>query len=49
LRPDYGSLARAELRKIWDDQLVEHLLDGLRKAGLQVPSELGTAAADQDV
>jgi hypothetical protein len=33
LRPNYASLARAELCKIWDDQLVEHLIDGLRKAG----------------
>jgi len=36
LRPDYASLARSELRKIWDDQLVEHLIDGLRKAGLDI-------------
>ena len=36
LRPDYASLARSELRKIWDDQLVEHLIDGLRKAGLEI-------------
>jgi TolB-like protein/Tfp pilus assembly protein PilF len=44
LRPNYASLARGELRKIWDDQLVEDLIDGLRKAGLEIPSELGTAA-----
>jgi TolB-like protein/Flp pilus assembly protein TadD len=36
LRPDYASLARSELRKVWDDQLVEHLVDGLRKAGLDI-------------
>jgi TolB-like protein/tetratricopeptide (TPR) repeat protein len=43
LRRNYASLARGELRKIWDDQLVEHVIDGLRKAGLEIPSELDTA------
>jgi TolB-like protein len=36
LRPDFASVAREELRKWWDPELVEHLIDGLRKAGLAV-------------
>ncbi len=36
LRPDYASVARAELGKIWDQQLVQHLIDGLRDAGLEI-------------
>jgi tetratricopeptide (TPR) repeat protein len=34
LRPNFGSEARRELAKWWDPELVEHLMDGLRKAGL---------------
>jgi tetratricopeptide (TPR) repeat protein len=34
LRPDFGSEARRELAKWWDPELVELLIDGLRKAGL---------------
>ena len=32
--PDFAVVAREELGKWWDPKLVEHLLDGLRKAGL---------------
>jgi TolB-like protein len=35
-RPDFAEVARAELRKWNDPELVEHLLEGLRKAGLEV-------------
>jgi TolB-like protein/predicted Ser/Thr protein kinase len=38
LRPDFAAIAREELRKWWDSALVEHLIDGLRRAGLDVPS-----------
>ena len=34
LRPGFATEARAELRKWWDSELTEHLIDGLRKAGL---------------
>jgi adenylate cyclase len=34
LRPDFPSVVREELGKWWDHELVEHLIDGLRKAGL---------------
>jgi serine/threonine protein kinase/tetratricopeptide (TPR) repeat protein len=36
LRPDFAAAAHEELAKWWEPQLVEHLIDGLRKAGLQV-------------
>ena len=36
IRPDFGATGRQELAKWWDAQLVEHLLDGLRKAGLEI-------------
>jgi TolB-like protein/tRNA A-37 threonylcarbamoyl transferase component Bud32 len=36
VRPDFAAVAREELAKWWDPQLVEHLIDGLRKAGLEI-------------
>jgi TolB-like protein len=39
LRPDFPAVAREELGKWWDKELIEHLLEGLRKAGLEVASE----------
>ena len=41
---------RAELQKWWDPELVERLMDGLRKAGLDVPApaRAGRAAATRD-
>jgi tetratricopeptide (TPR) repeat protein len=46
LMPDFTVVAREELGKWWDPELVEHLIDGLRKAGLKVASEEGTAPAE---
>ncbi|MFN2384699.1 MAG: protein kinase [Thermoanaerobaculia bacterium] len=37
LMPDFGAMAREEFGKWHDAELTEHLLDGLRKAGLDVP------------
>ena len=37
IRPDFAAVARQELEKWWQPQLVEHLIDGLRKAGLASP------------
>jgi serine/threonine protein kinase/tetratricopeptide (TPR) repeat protein len=42
IRPDFAVVARDELRKWWDPQLIEHLIEGLRKAGLDIASEQGT-------
>lgn len=38
LRPDFPAVAHEELEKWWDPTLVEHLLEGLRKAGLEITS-----------
>jgi TolB-like protein len=36
IRPDFAAVARVELAKWWDPELIEHLIDGLRKAGLEI-------------
>ena len=36
LRPEYGEVAREDLGKWFDAELVEHYVDGLRKAGLEI-------------
>lgn len=36
IRPDFAGVARIELEKWWEPELIEHLLEGLRKAGLEV-------------
>jgi len=36
IRPDFAAVARVELAKWWVPELIEHLIDGLRKAGLDV-------------
>jgi len=38
LRPDYGAIARVELLKWFDADTTAQLIDGLRQAGLDVPS-----------
>jgi TolB-like protein len=37
LRPDFAERAHEELGKWWDPALVLHLIDGLRKAGMEIP------------
>jgi adenylate cyclase len=37
LRPDFATAARQEYGKWHEPELIEHLLDGLRKAGLDIP------------
>lgn len=44
-RPEFRYAAREELAKWWEPALVEHLLDGLRRAGLPVGEPM--AAPDQ--
>ena len=39
LLPNFGAIAREEFGKWHDAELTEHLLDGLRKAGLEIPPE----------
>ena len=43
-KPECAVAAREELGKSWDPELVERLMDGLRKAGLEVADE-GTSTA----
>ena len=38
LRPDFAAEVRTEFEKWWEPAYVESFLDGLRKAGLEVPS-----------
>jgi tetratricopeptide (TPR) repeat protein len=38
LLPNFGAIARDEFGKWLDPELTEHLLDGLRKAGLEIPA-----------
>jgi tetratricopeptide (TPR) repeat protein len=38
-RPDFAAEARKEFEKSYDPELVEHLIDGLCKAGLEVPDK----------
>jgi TolB-like protein len=42
IRPDFAAAGRDELRKWWDSALTEHLIEGLRKAGLEIAGEQGT-------
>ena len=41
LKPDFAVVAREELGKRWDPELVELLIDGLRMAGLDLPAPAG--------
>jgi hypothetical protein len=36
VRPTFPETAREDLGKWWDAELVEHLIEGLRKAGIEV-------------
>ena len=44
LRPEFATSVRRDYAKWWDAKMVEHLIEGLRKAGLEVPDEPGTAS-----
>jgi TolB-like protein len=44
LRPDFADVARSIFVKWWNPEHVEHLIDGLRKAGLEIES--GEVAAN---
>jgi hypothetical protein len=43
VRPGISAWAREGLRRYHDPELVEHYIDGLRKAGLEIPSEPSSA------
>ena len=45
LKPEFAAAPRHELGKSWDSELVEHLIEGLRKAGLEAAGDEGPATA----
>ncbi len=45
LIPNFGAIARDEFGKWLDPELTEHLLDGLRKAGLEISDKAGAPPA----
>ena len=49
LRPDFAGIARDELGKWYPRDLVDHLIDGLRKAGLDVPAITGRASSTSSI
>ena len=36
IRPDFANAVRQEYAKFYEPEVVEHLVDGLRKAGLEI-------------
>jgi TolB-like protein/cytochrome c-type biogenesis protein CcmH/NrfG len=45
IRPDFAKAAREEVGRWNDSEFVEHMIDGLRKAGLNVPAPAGADPA----
>jgi TolB-like protein/Tfp pilus assembly protein PilF/tRNA A-37 threonylcarbamoyl transferase component Bud32 len=41
-RPDFATTIRKDFEKWWDHELSEHLIDGLRKAGLKIAAKDGS-------
>jgi serine/threonine protein kinase/tetratricopeptide (TPR) repeat protein len=44
IRPDFAGVAREELGKWWEAELIEDIIDGLRKAGLEIVDHKDAAA-----
>ncbi len=49
LRPDFAHAARQEYFKFFDAELVERIVDGLRKAGLEIAGKEGAVAPALEV
>jgi serine/threonine protein kinase/tetratricopeptide (TPR) repeat protein len=45
IRPDFAVVAHEELAKWWQPELIAQLIDGLRKAGLEIADAKGATAA----
>jgi TolB-like protein/cytochrome c-type biogenesis protein CcmH/NrfG len=47
LRPDFAATVRSDIEKWWEPEYVERMIDGWRKAGLEIaaPAEAGPAPA----
>jgi hypothetical protein len=39
LRPDFAMAVRRDYTKWWDSKRVEHFIEGLHKAGLEIPDQ----------
>jgi hypothetical protein len=39
LRPDFAMAVRRDYTNWWDSKRVEHLIEGLPKAGLEIPDQ----------
>jgi TolB-like protein/Flp pilus assembly protein TadD len=44
-RPGFDAVAREECAKWWEPELVEQIMDGLRKAGLEIADAVGSPAS----
>ena len=49
MRPDYAQTGREKIEKWFDPDLVEHWMDGLRKAGLEIARQESAGAAPEAV
>jgi len=49
IRPDFAVSARKEFEKLYEPELVEQLIDGLRKAGLEIEGTTGSSVAAKAV
>jgi len=45
VRPEFASSVRRDYGIWWNDKMVEHLIEGLRKAGLEIADEQPSSAA----
>jgi TolB-like protein len=43
IKPNFATVGRTELNKWWNADLIEHLIEGLRKAGLEIAGEQSPA------
>ena len=48
-RPEFATTAREECAKWWETEMVEHLLEGLRKAGLEIDAAIQTVSPASEV
>ncbi len=49
LRPDFAATARRDIEKWWEPEYVERMIDGWRKAGLEIAPPAGAAPAPAPV
>src|SRR4029077_14344216 len=45
LRPDFAATVRSDIEKWWEPEYVERMIDGWRKAGLEIAAAAGAAPA----